>query len=514
MKTTFRFIVALLLICSSTRANVKLPSIIGDNMVLQQSTNAKVWGWAEPGEKIDLTASWEKKAVTTKADAKGHWIVDLPTPKAGGPYTLIIEGKNKIEVKNILIGEVWICSGQSNMHYPVGPTDKSWNKGVVNYQSVLADANYPQIRLFTVARKTAEIPQTDCIGKWEVCDQTTIFEFSGVGYFFGHEIFTQTNQPVGMINSSWGGTPAEAWTRRELLENDTLLSPIIDRNKKLVGEYPAIKKAYEERLRKWKQDVADSVIRGDEAKIPPKAPAAPGPHKAPYVLYNAMIAPIIPYTIKGVVWYQGEANADHAWQYRHLFPTMIDNWRDDWKQGDFPFYFVQIAPHRSQNPEIREAQLLTYRSVPNTGMVVITDAGDSTNIHPTNKQVVGYRLSLWALAKNYGRTNLCFSGPMYKSMKIEGSKIRISFDYPGLGLVCKGDSLTHFAIAGADRQFVKAQAKIDGNTVVVYSSQVSNPVAVRFGWENIPMPNFYNKEGLPASPFRTDSWPEKTFGKK
>jgi sialate O-acetylesterase len=227
-----------------------------------------------------------------------------------------------------------------------------------------------------------------------------------------------------------------------------------------------------------------------------------------------MIAPLIPFTIKGAIWYQGEGNAERAWQYRYLFPAMIKNWRTDWKQGDFPFYFVQIAPHRSQIPEIREAQLMTYQKVPNTGIVVITDAGDSTNIHPINKQVVGYRLSLWALSKAYNIKNIVYSGPIYKSMQVEGNKIRITFDYSGSGLICKGDSLTHFTIAGANKHFAQAKAIIDKNTVMVWNDSIKNPVSVRFGWENIPVPNLFNKEGLPASPFRTDDWPEKTYGKK
>ena len=483
-------------------------------MVLQQQTSVNFWGWADPGEKVSILASWNKKALETVADKNGDWKVTLHTPKAGGPFTIVVQGKNKIELSNVMTGEVWVCGGQSNMHYPMAPLDKTWSLGVLNYEKEIAEANYPKIRLFTVERKTSETPFKDVVGKWDECNPGTIRDFTAVGYFFGRELFRNMDIPIGLISSNWGGTPAESWTRKDILEKDTLFRPILERYKKALEDYPQARKEYAEALKKWKEDVASGMITGEKAKQAPRAPLGPGSNKAPYVLYNAMIAPIVNFTIKGVIWYQGENNADRAWQYRKLFPTMIANWRNDWREGNFPFYFVQIAPHRSQNPEIREAQLMTFRSVPNTGMAVITDHGDSTNIHPLNKQVVGYRLSLWALAKDYGKSNLVYSGPLYKSFKKEGNKIRVYFDFVGSGLVCQGDSLTHFTIAGADQKFVKAIAKIDGNSVLVWNSDVSDPVAVRFAWENIPMPNFFNKEGLPASPFRTDDWPGKTFGKK
>jgi sialate O-acetylesterase len=514
MKLKIGFLLVLGILYAPLRAEVKLPSVISENMVLQQKADVKLWGWANADEKVAIKAGWLKKTVNVTAGKDGKWLVSIATPTAGGPYTLSFEASNKIEFKNVLIGEVWICSGQSNMHYPVAPTDKTWNMGTLDYEKVLSEANYPRIRLLTVERKVAETPQPDCKAHWDECSPTTLREFSAVGYFFGLEIYKYLNVPIGIINTSWGGTPAEAWTRREVLEADSILSPLLSQYQKLKEEYPQQKKAYEAKLSQWKQDTANHVITGDALSKPPKAPAAPQPHKAPYVLYNAMVAPLIPYTIKGVIWYQGENNAPKAWQYRDLFPSMIANWRKDWQQGDFPFYFVQIAPHRSQNPEIREAQLMTYRSVANTGMAVITDAGDSVNIHPSNKQVVGYRLSLWALSHLYGKKDVTYSGPLYSKMSVEGNKVRLYFDFVGKGLLCKGDSLTYFTIAGADKQFVPAKAVIDGNTIVVSASSVSQPVAVRFAWDNIPMHNFYNKDGLPASPFRTDDWPGKTFGKK
>jgi sialate O-acetylesterase len=517
MKTFFLYIsLILLFFVDGTFANVKLPALFADNMVLQQKTKVKVWGWANANEKITITSSWNHKRISVIANDSGKWMVDLPTPKAGGPFTLIIEGTNKIELKNVLIGEVWICSGQSNMHFPLGKFGdaKDWRTGILNYEKEIKEANYPRIRLFTVERKTSDTVQTETTGKWDECNPTTIADFSAVAYFYGRELYKNLNVPIGLICSNWGGTPAEAWTRKEILKADTLFQPILSRYQLVKDNFPRLLKEYADTLSKWKKALSDSLLTPRQAQNPPKPPVGKGSNKAPCGLYNAMIAPLIPYTIKGAIWYQGEGNAERAWQYRYLFPAMIKNWRDDWKLGEFPFYFVQIAPHRSQNPEIREAQLYTYLNMKNTGMAVITDAGDSVNIHPRNKQVVGYRLSLWALAKDYGLKKTVYSGPIYKSMKVEGNKIRIYFDNIGSGLICKGDSLTHFTIASDDKKFVPAQAKIEGNTVVVWSSTITKPASVRFGWENIPSPNIFNKEGLPASPFRTDNWPEKTYGKK
>jgi sialate O-acetylesterase len=516
MKQIFNLIALALLFCANgTMANIKLPAIFSDNMVLQQKSKVKIWGWADAGEKITITTSWNKKNSSITATDSGKWIIDLVTPKAGGPFTILLAGKNKIELKNVLIGEVWICSGQSNMHFPLGKFGdaKDWRTGILNYEKEIKEANYPKIRLFTVERKVSDTIQTNTVGKWDECNPVTIADFSAVAYFYGRELYKKLEVPIGLISVNYGGTPAEAWTRKEIL-TDTLFQPILDRYQYVKDNYPRLKEEYADTLAKWKKAVADSLLTPRQAQNPPRPPVGRGSNKAPYVLYNAMIAPLIPYTINGVIWYQGENNADRAWQYRYLFPAMIKNWRTDWNQGNFPFYFVQIAPHRSQNPEIREAQLFTYRSVPNTGMAIITDAGDSVNIHPINKQVVGYRLSLWALANTYGVKNIVYSGPIYKSMKIEGNKIRVFFDHVGSGLICKGDSLTHFTIAEANKKFVPAQAKIEGNTLVVWSNTINNPVSVRFAWEYIPSPNFYNKEGLPASPFRTDNWPEKTYGKK
>jgi sialate O-acetylesterase len=364
------------------------------------------------------------------------------------------------------------------------------------------------IRLIDVANKVADEPQPDFKGQWDICTPKIIDSFSAVAYYFAREIHRKTGYPVGVINSSWGGTPAESWTKKEVLQGDKDLNEILLRYDQGLKEYPDASKSYREKLAAWKQDT--SKKKGGA----PKEPIGPGHNKSPYKLYNGMIAPLAPFTIKGVIWYQGESNAEYAWQYRKLFPAMIANWRSDFKNEKLPFYFVQISPHRSQNPVIREAQLYTLQTVPYTGMAVTTDNGDSTDIHPRNKKLVGERLSLWALHNEYGQKKLDYSGPLYQSMKVQGSNIRISFTETGSGLLAKdGAALTEFTIAGEDQQFVPAQAVIEGNTIIVSAASVVKPVAVRFAWSNVPKPNLYNKAGLPASPFRTDHWTVPTQGK-
>jgi len=365
-----------------------------------------------------------------------------------------------------------------------------WSNGVINLEETIKDANYPKIRMFTIAHKVADEPLDDVNGSWLVCSPDQIGSFSAVAYFFGKEISKKMNVPVGLINSSWGGTPAESWTRKEVLERDTALWPILQRYQYVIDNYAQILKE-----RKDNKD----IIGADN-------------NKSPYKLYNGMIHPIIHYTIKGAIWYQGESNATRAYQYRKLFPAMVKSWRKEWKLGDFPFYFVQISPHKSQNPVIRESQLISMDRLRNSGLAVTTDNGDAKNIHPRNKEVVGKRLSYWALNRLYGQKNLNPSGPLYKKMKIEGKQIRVYFR-PGIsGLISKSGELKEFVIAGADRVFVKAKAIIEGNTVLVWSDQITHPEAVRFGWSNVPDPNLFSTDGLPASPFRTDHYPVETEG--
>jgi len=490
-------------------ADVKLPAVIGDNMVLQQGGKISIWGWADPGEEVMAGVSWHSMKWAVTADKDGKWTFKMNPPKAGGPYEMTISGKNVIEIKNIMVGEVWVCSGQSNMQMAV--------QSSANAEQEIAGADYPKIRLFTVTRKVAEEPQLDCEGSWSECSPETVPGFSAVAYFFGRELHKELNVPVGLIHTSWGGTPAEAWTRREVLEADADFAPILKRYDDAVAKYPQAMEQYKQKLAEWKQAVEKAKAEGKKPPRRPRAPFGPGNPHAPAGLYNAMIAPLIPYGIQGAIWYQGESNAGRAYQYRTLFPAMIKNWRDDWGRGKFSFLFVQLAnfmktkpePDESAWAELREAQSMTL-ALPNTGMAVIIDIGDAVDIHPKNKQDVGKRLALWPLAGIYGK-KLVYSGPIYKSMKADGNSIILSFDHAGGGLVAKGDGqLKGFSIAGADRKFVWADAKIEGNTVVVSSEKVSDPVAVRYAWADNPVCNLYNKEGLPATPFRTDDWPGVT----
>jgi len=591
----------------------------------------------------------------------------MNSPAAGGPYEMTISGKNTLTIKNILAGEVWVCSGQSNMEFSVGAME-GWKSGVFDVKQEIASADYPKIRLFTVQKKVADTPQSDCVGNWQLCSPQTVGGFSAVAYFFGRELHSNLNVPVGLIHTSWGGTPAEAWTSARVLKTLPDFKGAIEEIEQARANPEPLKKKYEQQMLDWQKKndlsgpdgkgctdvnyddsgweqmelpqyweqagladfdglvwfrkdieipqswtgrelvlelgpiddmdvtwangirvggietpghwqtarqykIAPTVIKagrnviavrvldtgggggiygsaeqmkirpaeaageaaislagrwrykkGYDLKSIPPQPRPPLPvnnQNAPTALYNGMLAPLIPYSIQWAIWYQGESNAGQAYQYRRLFPAMIQNWRNDWNEGDFPFLFVQLANFMAAKPdpsdsawaELREAQTMTL-ALPNTGMAVIIDIGDANDIHPKNKQDVGKRLALWALAKTYGK-KLVYSGPIYKSMRIEGHNIILRFDHVGGGLVAMGgEPLKGFAITGADRKFVWADARIDGQTVVVTSNKIPEPVAVRYGWADNPVCNLYNKEGLPATPFRTDDWPGVTANKK
>ncbi len=489
----------------NAKAEIKLPAIISNNMVLQQKSSVALWGWANPNEQVFITTSWNKKTINTKANSDGKWLTYVSTAKAGGPYTIQFKSSNIITVTNVLLGEVWLASGQSNMEFFMAKTKSSSYTGVLDYENEIKAANYPNIRQIDVANKNAAELQPDFKGDWKIGSPSTVDTFSAVAFYFAKQIHLATGFPVGIINSTWGGTAAESWTNQRVLENDADLKVLVDRYNDQVTKYPKALQDFQQAMEVWKQD---------STKAKPMAQVKPNPDKAPFRLYNAMIAPLIPYTLKGVIWYQGENNADRAYQYRKLFPKMIANWRSDFKNDELPFYFVQISPHRSQNPELREAQLLTYRNTPHTGMVVTTDNGDSLDIHPRNKKLVGERLSLWALKNEYGKKDVTASGPLYKAMQVDGNKIKLQFDFVDGGLVTSdGKDLNEFTIAGEDQKFVPAKAIIQGDKIIVWSDDVSKPVAVRFAWRNVPKPNFFNKAGLPASPFRTDSWKGVTEGK-
>jgi len=444
----------------SAKANVNLPAIFGDHMVLQQNAEVPIWGWAKPGEKVTIVCSWDGKEIEAQPDNGARWSAVLKTPPAGGPFSIVVKGYNTIEFNDVMTGEVWFCSGQSNMEWTA-------RAGIDNAEEEIKNANYPQIRMFTVDHRTADSPQLDVRGEWKVCSPETMIDFSAVAYFFGRELNQTLDVPVGLINSSWGGTPAEVWTSAETILNDE-------------GFAQAAKKLNET----------------------PWWPIRPGQ------AFNAMVAPMIPFHIAGALWYQGESNVIDPQNYERLLPALIQNWREEWGY-DFPFYYVQIAPfkygRKYEGALLRDAQRKAMKT-PNTGMVVVDDIGNIDDIHPRNKQDVGKRLANWALNRNYGKSDIPVSGPLYKEMKVEKNRIRIFFDYAENGLQAKGKTLTHFEIAAEDGKFVPAVAKIDGSTVVVEGKGIKNPVAVRFAWDNIAEHNLFNKEGLPASTFRTDDW--------
>jgi len=470
MKSTYSILitaVSLYLLTSTISAQVTLPSIFNDNMVLQQNFEAPIWGWAEPGTEVIVSGNWSRMpARSAIADKDGKWMVKLTTLKAGGPYQVYI---NDRIIDNVMIGEVWICSGQSNMQWALEQTE--------NGEKEIQMADFPSMRLFYAARDNADEPSKDCYGKWETCDPESAKTFSAVAYYFGKEIHKEINVPVGLIHTSWGGSTAQAWTNYNILQSTP------------EGQYY---------IEKYNEKISEADP-GDN----------PRNHRTPSGLYNAMLHPIIPFGIRGAIWYQGESNTEEHYFYKNLQEAMISNWRDEWKQGDFPFYFVQLAPFNYQKKIIgaalRDAQRKSLDQS-NTGMAVTMDIGNPEDIHPLNKIDVGKRLSLWALAKNYGKENLIYSGPLYKSMQKEGKNIVLSFDHVGSGLVYKGEELTHFTMAGEDRVFYSANAKIENNEIVVSSKKVKKPVAVRFAFENGDEPNLFNKEGLPASTFRTDDW--------
>jgi sialate O-acetylesterase len=653
----------LLILPGAARADVRVPSIVGDNMVLQQGRRARVWGWAEPGERVTVSFRGDKAGAT--ADARGRWEVFTGPHKAGGPSELTVAGRNTLTFRNVLVGEVWVCSGQSNMEWSLANAQDGAREA--------AAADYPFIHLFTVAKKTSAEPLDDVEGRWVVTTPREAAQFSAVGYFFGRELHRRLNLPVGLIHTSWGGTPAEAWTSRGALAADPLLKPILDRYDRQLTDLPRLQREYERARDEWARRyvMEDPGNRGDprgyakpehdtagwkgmnlpqfwetagldvdgvvwfrrevevpaawagkdltlklgaiddfdttyfngervgsvgtdtpnswavlrsyrvpgrlvragrntvavrvfdrvggggfgggdmtlapaeaasgngvaldgawlykeEATVPSRPidwsrqPQAPGPanQNSPTVLYNAMLAPLTPYAIRGAIWYQGESNAGRAYQYRALFPAMIRDWRAAWGIGDFPFYFVQLANWKarpqdstdSEWAELREAQLFTMRAAPNTGMAVAIDIGDPDDIHPRNKLDVGLRLARWALADTYG-LKLEKSGPLYASHKVEGDKVRVSFKHAGGLKTRDGAAPAGFYVAGADRRFVPAEARVEKGEVVVWSRQVPSPAAVRYAWADNPAANLYNADGLPASPFRTDDWPGLTAGR-
>lgn len=509
---------------SIARAGIVPHPLFSDNMVLQRGMPLVVWGKATPGESVEVRlerhAGQESSAAvaSSTADQEGRWRVTLPEQSPGDGYTLTLKGQNTITLKNVAVGDVWICSGQSNMAWSIErlTIDDQGKK-------VAEKAHHPQLRLFTVPRGPAPEPQqtipvTANEGRWFVCSPQTVLPFSAVAYFFGRDILADQKVPVGLINTNVGGTPAEAWTSKEGLLKEPALVYYVERMEAAKKNYDPLKakEEYETALAKWKKAAAEAKAKNQPA---PRPPVKVGPggmtNSSPTGLYNAMIAPLVPFAIKGAIWYQGESNAPRAAEYRTLMPALITDWRSKWGY-EFPFLMVQLAPYRGgpsgvDYAELRDAQVHTAKILPKVGLAVITDAGDETDIHPQQKEPVGQRLALAARAIAYGQ-KLVYQGPTFKSLTIEGDKAVIHFDNIGGGLVGKGDTLHGFQIAGEDKVFHPAQAEIRGDTVVVHSDKVAKPWAVRFGWMNFAKPalNLFNKEGLPAVPFRTDDLPLTT----
>lgn len=641
-------------VIAGAAADVTLPALFGDHMVLQQNAQVPIWGWARPGEEIRVKGSWQWLGGTdTVADENGQWKVKIKTPKATNePITLTITGDNEIVLTDILAGEVWVCSGQSNMEYT-----PAWLGDAQNLAAVAASEN-PHIRLFKVEKKVSAKPEKDCVGSWQFCRPETVKDFSAVGYYYGKKLNETLNIPIGLISSNWGGTVSEAWTSREALEPFERFSETLAYLKDPDAAEAAFKEKYVESMARWEEELAKLDLgtregwqaetidetgwqemeqpnkwsaAGNELKdvdgvvwfrrttnLPPswaridlelhlgpiddidtvwvngvrigtttrdwtvprvytipasalhvgkntiavriidnqgdggfasdnpeamrigpvgadvkatatvaktwkyrigyegRVPAPPQSdftihQNTPTALYNGMIAPLIPFRIAGAIWYQGESNRYDPILYRDLFPALINNWRQDWGQGNFPFYYVQIAPYaygdQLGSAALCEAQTMTMEAVTNVGMAVTADIGTERDIHPKNKVDVGDRLARWALAKTYGQKNIDFSGPLYKSKKYKDNTIRLSFHYVDGGLTAKDGQLRDFEIAGIDRKFVPATAVIDGDFVVVSSDEVEHPIEARYGWKDWFEASLFNKAGLPASSFRTDDWP-------
>ncbi|MEO6455080.1 MAG: sialate O-acetylesterase [Ginsengibacter sp.] len=645
------FPLVILFISHHAYSLISLPKIFGDNMVLQRDKLIPVWGWAEADEKITVQFATQTKTIV--ADKNGKWLVKLDAVKGGGPYELVVNGKNTLKFTNVLVGEVWICSGQSNMEMPI----EGWGK-INNYQQEVAAANYPYIRHIKIPNRVSALPENDIqSGEWKVCNPQNAGDFTATGYFFARELYNRLKVPIGLINTSWGGTMVETWTSRNAFEQS-------DEFKNMISKMPSLNldslsKIYKDAMIKQVEEVQGSLVSKDIAMtwneaniddskwqhmnlpgqweqkgldgldgvvwfrrtidvsaadagqagilelsmiddndityvngvkvgsiyswntkrkytIPPgiikegrnsiairvedtgggggvygdsadmritingssislagnwlyrvesiRQNASVGPNDYPTLLFNAMVNPLIPYAMRGALWYQGEANAGRAYQYRQSFPLMIKDWRSRWNAGDFPFYFVQLASFNASNgnskngsswAELREAQAMAL-SLPNTGMAVTTDIGDSKDIHPKNKQDVGKRLAAIALQNVYGKQTIS-SGPVYDSMQIVNNTVKISFKNVGSGLTAKSKNgnVSGFEIAGPDRIFYPAKAFIKGNNVIILTDMVRSPKAVRFGWaDDAGDNNLFNKEGFPAGPFRTDKWKGITENQK
>ncbi len=498
----------------SLSAAIKLPSVIGDHMVVQRGKPVAVWGWASPAEAVTVRVGGA--VATVQAGPDGRFAATLPALAAGGPYELSVKGATSPElvVRDILSGEVWVCSGQSNMEWPLS--------SVYSPIPEVLRADHPRLRLYSVPRRISAVPLDDIDTAWTLCTPETAGPFSAIGYYFGLEILKALDVPVGLIDSSWGGTDIEPWTPPAGFAAVPSVRPILDAT---VRREQAYRRSVAESLsgwQSWLDETSKALAAGRPLPAKPAQPAAPfDSPQTPTGLYNGMIHALTPLPVAGAIWYQGENNRNDTLGYEPKMEALIKGWREVWKTPGLPFLYVQLAPYYYgynrdyaggdvpdflRLPLIWEAQANILR-LPNTGMAVTTDITELMDIHPKNKRDVGYRLALWARAKVYGETKLVCSGPLFKSMAVEGGKARIAFDWAESGLMTNdGQPVKWFEIAGADRTFYRAEAAIDGRTVVVSSPRVAEPKAVRFGWHQMAVPNLANREGLPASPFRTDRW--------
>jgi len=508
--------VALALHAPAVQADVSLNNMFGDHMVLQQGIKNKVWGKADPGEAVTVALGREMKSTTAGADGTWHIFLD-PVMEYGGPHSLTVNGKNTVTFNDVLIGEVWVCAGQSNMQWGVNQANDA--------DLEMAAANFPNIRLIAVPQVGTQEPQWNFNGKWAPCSPGTVVSFSAAGYFFGRQLHETLGVPVGLVNHAWGGSAAEAWVRRDKLAAHPVLKVLHEKWQKEEANYENAKAEFEKKMAEWKQAAEKAKAEGKpEPGGKPQHPDSRMKGNArPGNIHSGVLTPSIGYGIKGAIWYQGETNAPQAYQYRELFPFMIKSWRDEWGLGDFPFYWVQLADYKAEKTEpsdsdwaeLREAQTMTMKKLPNTGEAVIIDIGEGKDIHPKNKQDVAKRLARWALAETYKVPAITCRSPLYKSMDKQGAKIVLSFD----NIREKAAEWRPFDVAepigftitGADRKFVAARAKIlpDGR-IEVWSDAVPEPVAVRYAWADNPVCNMYSAAGLPLTPFRTDDFPGVT----
>ena len=485
--------------------DVSLPNIFGDHMVIQQQKPVVIWGWADAGEKVDVQLGSQSESV--KADSGGNWKVSLNVMEASSrPVQMAVKAANTITVNDILVGEVWLCSGQSNMEWALGSAETGSQE--------IPQADFPKIRLFKINSRPNPYPVSNVNDNWRVCSPDKVSDFTAVGYFFGKHLHKELNVPVGLVQAAWGGTRIEPWTPRVGFEAHEALADIVRRIDGAEVSYRNQLPGKMKEMEAWIENTKRALKDNKRIPATPDWPRHPiyseGHPTEPTCLYNSRIYPIVPFAMRGAIWYQGESNMGEAMLYYEKMKALISGWRNVWNNESISFYFVQLAPFRNyaidELPRLWQAQTESLK-IPNTGMAVISDIGNIEDIHPRNKRDVGKRLALWALAKNYGRKDIVFSGPIYKSMKTIEDKIEISFDYVGDGLATRdGKEPDWFEIAGKDKQFHPAKAQIAGNRIIVSSEKVASPAAVRFAWDNIAEPNLMNKNGLPASSFRTDNW--------